>query len=279
MKNGLSRRGLLGAGLAAGAAGSLPLAAPGAPQQSASQQSARGGGTGPDIRGDMPWQEGAADAPMAADRRAGYIYFTAAEAAFIEAAVARLIPADELGGGAVEAAVPFFIDRQLDGEYGHATRWYMQGPWAPPLKTQGYQSRMTPAEVYRAAISAIDQLVGARHGGVPFAKLPPDQQDAVLKGLESNEITIEGVDTKVFFTLLLQNTIEGYFSDPVYGGNKDMIGWKLIGFPGARYDQSPFVEQHGKPYPLPPVGITGRPGWTPRDQDGQPKEVGTKTHV
>ncbi|TWB21687.1 gluconate 2-dehydrogenase subunit 3 family protein [Nitrospirillum bahiense] len=274
METKLSRRGLLGAGLAAGAAGALPLAAPGAPEQSA-----RGGGAGPDIRGDMPWQEGAADAPFPADRRAGYIYFTAAEAAFIEAAVGRLIPADELGGGAIEAAVPLFIDRQLDGEYGHASRWYMQGPWAPPLKTQGYQSRMTPAEVYRSAIRAIDDMVAKQHGGASFAKLPPDEQDAVLKGLEANELTIEDVDTKVFFTLLLQNTIEGFFSDPVYGGNKDMIGWRLIGFPGARYDHGPFVERHNQPYPLPPVGITGRPGWTPRDEDGQPKEVGTKTHV
>jgi gluconate 2-dehydrogenase gamma chain len=62
--------------------------------------------------------------------------------------------------------------------------------------------------------------------------------------------------------MFLQNVIEGFFSDPIYGGNRDMAGWKLIGFSGARYDQREFVLAYGKPYPLPPVGISGRPGWT-----------------
>src|SRR5438309_1210176 len=70
-----------------------------------------------------------------------------------------------------------------------------------------------------------------------------------------------GVEAKAFFTLLLQNTIEGFFADPLYGGDRDMVGWKLIGFPGARYDYRDFVSRHGQPYPLPPVAIGGRPEW------------------
>jgi gluconate 2-dehydrogenase gamma chain len=62
--------------------------------------------------------------------------------------------------------------------------------------------------------------------------------------------------------MLLQNTLEGFFADPVYGGNRDMAGWRLIGFPGARYDYRPFVGRHGEAYPLPPVGLMGRREWT-----------------
>jgi gluconate 2-dehydrogenase gamma chain len=49
----------------------------------------------------------------------------------------------------------------------------------------------------------------------------------------------------------------------MYGGNRDMIGWKLIGFPGAHYDYRPYIGQHGKKLPIEPVGLRGRPGWTP----------------
>jgi gluconate 2-dehydrogenase gamma chain len=62
----------------------------------------------------------------------------------------------------------------------------------------------------------------------------------------------------------MQNTVEGFFADPLYGGNKDMIGWKLIGFPGARYNYLPYVSQHGKKLALAPVGIEGRAAWTPQ---------------
>jgi gluconate 2-dehydrogenase gamma chain len=85
----------------------------------------------------------------------------------------------------------------------------------------------------------------------------------VLKGLESGGISLDdGVDSKSFFAMLLQNTKEGYFSDPIYGGNRGMGPWRMIGFSGARYDQRAYVLAYGKPYPLPPVGIGGRPAWS-----------------
>lgn len=213
--------------------------------------------------GVMPWQEGAADAPPEAFRRMRGApgFFTADESAFVTAAVARLIPEDELGPGAVQAGVPDFIDRQLAGDYGQATRWYMQGPWATGEATQGYQSRMTPAALYRAAIREIDAAVGKAHNGTLFNKLAAADRDSWLQRLEKGEVRLPTVDTKTFFTMLLQNTKEGFWSDPIYGGNRDMVGWKLIGFPGARYDHRDFVLRHGEPYPLPPVGISGRPDW------------------
>ncbi|MBX3620664.1 MAG: gluconate 2-dehydrogenase subunit 3 family protein [Rhizobacter sp.] len=216
------------------------------------------------IRHEMPWQEGEAAAPLAATAppaTAGYTFFTPAEAAFIEAAVARLIPADALGPGALEAGVPTFIDRQLAGEYGLGTRWYMQGPWAEGEKTQGYQTRHTPATLYRAALRDIDAAVAQQGQAATFAKLPAAAQDDWLHRLEDGKVTLPSADAKTFFKLLLQNTQEGFWADPIYGGNRDMVGWKLIGFSGARYDQRPFVLKHGERYPLPPVGLMGRPEW------------------
>lgn len=214
------------------------------------------------IRGQMPWTEGAADAPQPVPGGRNYTFFNPAEAAFIEAATERLIPADDLGPGAVEAGVPIFIDRQLAGEYGRAWNWYMQGPWGKGLPTQGYQSRYTPAELYRAAMTAIDRAVANEGKAGSFAKLAAADQDAFLTRLEKGQLELgSGVDAKAFFEMLLQNTLEGFWSDPIYGGNRDLAGWKLIGFPGARYDHRPFVTRYGEAYPLPPVGLKGRPAW------------------
>jgi gluconate 2-dehydrogenase gamma chain len=142
----------------------------------------------------------------------------------------------------------------------------MQGPWAKGEKTQGYQNRMPPAGVYRAAIKAIDDET-TRTSNHAFAALAPADQDDFLKKLEAGQVDLSGagVDAQAFFKLLLQNTMEGFFSDPVYGGNRDMVGWKLIGFPGARYDRRDYVKAYGQPYRLPPVGLTGRPGWSPAE--------------
>ena len=238
----LSRRRLLTAGAAIGA---VPVAAAAA---------ALGGG-------DVPFKEGQANAPAAVDNSTGWTWFTDAEAVFVTAAVARLIPADDLGPGAVEAGVPTFIDRQLAGPYGRGERWYMQGPWSAGAPTQGWQTRLTPAGLYRAAIKAVDAAVVRESRGGSFAKLAPADQDAFLQRLEKGDVALDGVDAKAFFAQLLQNTLEGFWSDPIYGGNRDMAGWKLIGFPGARYDNSEFVAQHGQKYPLPPVGIKGRVEW------------------
>jgi gluconate 2-dehydrogenase gamma chain len=241
-EQGLSRRRLLTAGAAISA---VPAAAAAA---------ALGGS-------DVPFKEGQANAPPAVDRGSAWIWFTDPEAAFINAAVARLIPADDLGPGGVEAGVPFFIDRQLAGSYGRGERWYMQGPWSPGLPTQGWQTRLTPAGLYRAAIKGIDAAVVRESRGGSFARLAAADQDAFLQRMEKGEVVLDGADGKSFFAQLLHNTLEGFWSDPIYGGNRDMAGWKLIGFPGARYDNSTFVAQHGEKYPLPPVGIKGRVEW------------------
>jgi gluconate 2-dehydrogenase gamma chain len=123
---------------------------------------------------------------------------------------------------------------------------------------------MTPAERYRQSLAALDKYCRATYAGTPFARLSDDQKDKVITGLEQGTVKLDGANGQVFFEQLLTNTQEGFFADPVYGGNRDMVGWKMIGFPGARYDYRDWVERHNEHYPLPPVGITGRPEWVPK---------------
>ena len=210
----------------------------------------------------LPWSANTSSFPTAVDLRANYVYFTGDEAAFIEAAAARLIPADATGPSAIQAGVPLFLDRQLAGDYGKGARLYMQGPFAKGTATQGYQSKYPPAGLHRAAIKAIGEHLG-QNGGAPFHKRGETDQDAFLKDLSGGKVDLgSDVDGKAYFTLLLQNVMEGYFSDPIYGGNRDLSAWKMIGFSGARYDQRAYVLAYNKPYPLPPVGIGGRPDWS-----------------
>ncbi len=179
------------------------------------------------------------------------------ESAFIDAAVDRLIPSDALGPGALDAAVPLFIDHQLAGPFGQAVDWYMQGPWADGTKEQGYQRRRTPAELYRAAILAIDSR--SRHASnKSFAALPPHEQEDLLHALEEGQLDLGDVSGETFFTLLWQNTQEGFFADPLYLGNRNFIGWKLIGYPGPRYNYDGAIRRFGERYPLPTVGLMGR---------------------
>jgi gluconate 2-dehydrogenase gamma chain len=214
-----------------------------------------------DFRGEVPWQEGTADAPPEA-LGTDFKFFTADERAFVEAAVDRLIPKSSEGPSGSQANIPFFLDRQLAGRFGHGDHYFLGGPWKKGEPTQGYQMRFSPAQLYRAAIKAVDDHTASAHGGASFAKLSEADQDKVLKGLESGQVQLGGgVDAKGFFAMLLQNTKEGYFSDPIYGGNKDMAAWTMIGFPGAHYDYSEWVSRHGERVPFPPVSLKGRPGW------------------
>lgn len=187
-----------------------------------------------------------------------HAYFTSAETDFMDAALGRLIPNDDLGPGAKEAGVTVFIDRQLSGPYGRAETWYMQGPWSKGTKEQSYQLKLTPAELYRQAIADVDAHCRRAFNDKTFAQLDADSQDKVLKGLESDKIELDRVPAKTFFDMLWENTQQGFLADPMYGGNRDFAGWKLIGFPGPRYNYVAEIDQYGKRYALPPVGILGR---------------------
>ncbi|MCW0008417.1 gluconate 2-dehydrogenase subunit 3 family protein, partial [Burkholderia pseudomallei] len=120
----------------------------------------------------------------------------------------------------------------------------------------GYQLKLVPRDVYRLGIAAVERFCTKTHGKA-FAELDAATRDAVLGALEKGSAPIDDVPPAVFFGQLLQNTREGYFCDPVHGGNRGMAAWKMIGFPGARADFMDFVNQNGKPYPYGPVSING----------------------
>jgi gluconate 2-dehydrogenase gamma chain len=186
-------------------------------------------------------------------------YFNTTEWAFIRAACARLIPSEGEGPGAIEARVPVFIDAQMAGDFGKASDWYMLGPHEPgadPLL--GFQSPLTPAQIYRLSIAVIDEWC-TKQKGKSFAGLDAAVQDEILKELQARKLPLRA-ELRDFFTLLLQNTKEGYFADPMYGGNYRMVAWRYIGFPGARGAYLEWANDKGSPYPLGPVSISGDRG-------------------
>jgi gluconate 2-dehydrogenase gamma chain len=206
---------------------------------------------------ETPPQAGTAAAQPAAGAPLGatsYIFFRPDEARFIEAAVARLIPADANGPGAIEAGVPHFLDRQLGGAWGAGERLYRSGPWQQGVPGQGYQLPFTPGELFHNALRAVNDDIQQRRG-TSFDRLPGPEQDAYLQSLQSGQQSLNGVPAHTFFDSLLSLTIEGFFSDPVYGGNKDMMAWKMIGFPGAYASFYDLVDQHGMLYTRPPISI------------------------
>jgi gluconate 2-dehydrogenase gamma chain len=185
-------------------------------------------------------------------------FFTRAEWSFINAAVDRLIPADESGPGGVESGVPEFLDRQLDSPYGYGAFAYMQGPYLTDLPPQlGYQLSYTPRELYRLGIAAADTKCRQLHGR-SFVELETAQQEGYLSQLERGAVQLVGPPARAFFEQLLSNVREGYLADPIYGGNRHMGAWKMIGFPGARADFTDWINQPGKPYPYGPASIAGR---------------------
>lgn len=223
----LSRRNLLLTGGTAAAAPLLPITAEEAAAQAAAPQD-----TLP-----APWE-----------------FFTAEEASLVSAAVDRLIPPDEDFTGAVGAGVPTYIDRQLAGAYGSGARLYRQGPFAEGTPEQGYQLPLTPAELYRIGLAAFARWVQQAYGS-RFESLDPRLQDAVLQKLESGEAGFEELPASVFFETLLANTIEGFFADPMYGGNRDMVGWRMVGFPGPYAGYTELVGRHNLRFERQPRGI------------------------
>lgn len=243
MSGGFSRRDLLKTAGAAGAAAAAPRL-----ESAHAQQVAPTTGVAPP----------AASVPEpSATRQPGVLFFfNDVEARFVEAAVERLIPAEPDWPGAGWAGVLNFIDRQLAGAYGVGARMYLKGPWVPEAPPQqGYQLRYTPAELYRIGIAEARAYVSARYGGREFWDLAPAVMDEALAALESGAARLPSVPSPVFFETLLANTVEGFFADPAYGGNREMIGWRMVGFPGAYAQYVDLVELYDLPYTRPPISI------------------------
>lgn len=184
-----------------------------------------------------------------------YQFLNGDEAAFIEAAVDMLIPADEVGPGALELGVATYIDRQLSSGYGRGDRMYLQGPFIEGTPEQGYQLRMTPSELVRNGILDVNAYTNEKYKSA-FDSLSKDDRIVVLTQLEKRQIQLPTVPTAIFFNLLYDLTMQGYFADPIHGGNKDKASWKMIGFPGIGAMYSDKIEAYrNRKYMSEPVGI------------------------
>lgn len=116
-------------------------------------------------------------------------------------------------------------------------------------------SLRTRREYTLAGLEHIDGQARKRHGR-PFAEIEDEQMDAVLADLEAGKLDWEGKgSSNRLFEFLLMSVREGYFSDPLYGGNRGMVGWKLVGFPGARYDYRQYIDRRGQDLGLEPISL------------------------
>jgi gluconate 2-dehydrogenase gamma chain len=213
---------------------------------------------GATISGRLPWGR---DDPPVLVRPGPWQFFTPEEGAAVEALMDRLIPPDETWAGAKDAGCAVFLDRQLAGPYGASEGLYLRPPFMDGLPTQGPQSPLTPARRYRQGLAALAEHVKAAFPGKQVHQLPPASLDDLLTGMEKGTLTLGEQSGKALFEQLLKNTIEGFFADPCYGGNRGMVGWRMIGYPGARYDLRDWITRHNEPYTLPPVSMYGRPEW------------------
>ena len=187
---------------------------------------------------------------------AGYEFLNLDEAAFVEALVDHMIPADEHSPKGTDVGINVYIDRALAGAWGKGERLYMQGPWKPGVPSQGYQLPLTPAQLYRAGIAATNAYCRKTYGKA-FDQIDEKQREEVLQGLATAKITFEhGLPVRVFWTTVYQTVIEGMFSDPIYGGNRNKAGWKMLGFPGVIAVNRENIERYkNKPFPTNPLGI------------------------
>ena len=245
MTDAVSRRDML---KVAGLAGAAAVAGqPAAAQQPAETPASPTG---------LPANAAPAAIPQVSATQDVLFFFNDQEARFVETAVDRLIPADAEWGGAAQAGVLYYIDKQLASAYGAGAHMYLKGPWNPEATPQhGYQLRFSPAELYRIGIEESRRHCRQTYNNREFWDLGPAVIDDVLKGLEAGSIDLPSIPSPVFFETLLANTIEGFFSDPAYGGNRDMLSWRMIGFPGAYAQYVDLVDLYDLPFTRPPISF------------------------
>jgi gluconate 2-dehydrogenase gamma chain len=195
-------------------------------------------------------------APALSPASVAYSYLNLEEQAFVETLVDHMVPADALSPKGTDIGINTYIDRALAGGWGKGERLYMQGPWKLGVPSQGYQLPLTPAELYRAGIAAANAFCVKTYGK-SFDKITESQREEFLLGLQAGKVTFEnGPPARVFFTTMYQTVMEGMFSDPIYGGNRNKAGWKIIGFPGVIAVHYQNVEKfRDKKYTADPLSI------------------------
>ncbi len=185
------------------------------------------------------------------------VFLTAGEASLVSAVFDRLIPADALSVSASQAGCVTFLDNQLAGSYGRGDWLYKAGPQRQGTPQQGNQTiPIAPAAIYRKGLAEMAAHCRVTKGK-DFTALPVADQDRYLEAMEAGAFHYPSIASNRLFAQMLANVMEGFFADPIYGGNRDMVGWKMIGFPGSRYDYRSFVNLKGRKLDIEPVSIVG----------------------
>jgi gluconate 2-dehydrogenase gamma chain len=184
-----------------------------------------------------------------------YLTLTATEAAFLSAAYDTFIPADKLSPSGTDCGLVTYMDRQLAGAWGGGARLYRSGPFLQGKPEHGYQLSLTPREYFAAGIKAANAWTRKTYGK-DFDRLAPAERDAALKAMEAGKAEFADLNAKPFFEALYQSAMEGFFADPIYGGNRDKVSWRMVGYPGlpASY-ASKALEYRGKKVVLEPQSI------------------------
>jgi gluconate 2-dehydrogenase gamma chain len=185
-------------------------------------------------------------------------FLTQWEFDYVTAMAETIWPTDSSGPGARVAGVGYYLDGQLAGSWGQGHRFYLNGPFYTPVDTgHGWQIPMTPSQVYRAFLPAYDVYCKSVYGN-PYPSLPPASQTSALTDLQTGKASIPLAGSTAFassdfYALFRQNVLEGMLSDPAYGGNIDMVGWKWVGFPGDPMRRGDVYADYiftKKPYPF-----------------------------
>ena len=169
--------------------------------------------------------------PAAAPQAEPLLTLTATEADFLSAAYDTIVPADQLSPSGTDCGLVTYIDRQLAGAWGNGARMYRNGPFLPGKPEYGYQLPLTPREFFAAGIKAANAW-SAKTYGKEFDRLAPQERTAALTAMEQGKAEFAGFDSKQFFEAVLQSAMEGFFADPMYGGNRNKVSWKMVGYPG-----------------------------------------------
>ena len=196
-------------------------------------------------------QPAAAAAPQAEP----LLYLNQTEHAFVVAAVDTMIPADELSPSGSQCGCDIYIDRQLASAWGGGAKMYRSGPFLKGKPEQGYQLSLTPAEFITAGIAAAN-VWSRKTYNKDFDRLDPEKRVEALKAIQEGKADFGNFSSRAFFARLLTLTMEGFFGDPAYGGNRNMASWKMLGFPGLPATYANIVEEYrDKRYAVPPKSM------------------------
>jgi gluconate 2-dehydrogenase gamma chain len=182
-------------------------------------------------------------APAAAAQAEPLLALNEVEHAFVVAAVDTLIPADELSPSGSDCGCAVYIDRQLASAWGGGAKMYRAGPYFKGKPEQGYQLSLTPAEFVKAGIAAANAWSRKIYGH-DFDRLDAGKRAEALKAMQDGKAEFANFSSRAFFARLLTLTMEGFFADPIYGGNRNKVGWKMLGFPGLPATYSHLIDAY-----------------------------------